>query len=72
MKESKFYTDASTKAVEAEKAGEFSYAGQLWESAAYSALSLENRRWAKARADFCQYQLRMMDDTTWEAEAIHG
>ncbi|EMK3377086.1 ANR family transcriptional regulator, partial [Vibrio parahaemolyticus] len=47
MPESSFYMDAATKAAEAEKAGEFSYASQLWESASYAALSGSNRRWSQ-------------------------
>ncbi|MBO0216224.1 ANR family transcriptional regulator [Vibrio sp. Vb2880] len=72
MPESNFYMDAATKAAEAEKAGEFSYASQLWESASYAALSGSNPRWSQARADLCQDQQRMMRTLSWESEAING
>ncbi|MGR2850402.1 ANR family transcriptional regulator [Vibrio vulnificus] len=56
MSESNFYMDAASKAARAERDGAFTFAKQLWESAAYSALCGQNRRWALARADRCRAQ----------------
>ncbi|EKO3919725.1 ANR family transcriptional regulator [Vibrio atlanticus] len=56
MAEFNFYMDAATKAAKAERAGKYSFAAQLWESASYSALYKKNRDFAQARSEFCRKQ----------------
>lgn len=72
MAESNFYSDVASKAARHEQDGEFSIAGQLWENASESALNVTNRKWARARADFCRYQQRLMQMKSWEEDAING
>lgn len=72
MFESNFYMDAATKAAHAERTEAFTYAEQLWESAAYSAVSKLNRHWAQARADFCRRQYDLSQIENWEQEVVNA
>ncbi|HAV1517140.1 TPA: ANR family transcriptional regulator [Vibrio parahaemolyticus] len=71
MSESNFYMDAATKAARAEKDGAFTFAKQLWESAAYSALCGQNRHWALARADYCRAQVAIQRRAQEMQEVVH-
>ncbi|MGR3221819.1 ANR family transcriptional regulator [Vibrio vulnificus] len=71
MSESNFYMDAATKAARAERDRSFVFAKQLWESAAYSALCGQNRRWALARADHCRAQVAIQRRAQDMQDVVH-
>ncbi|EHK89847.1 ANR family transcriptional regulator [Aggregatibacter actinomycetemcomitans] len=48
------YKDLSKLAVEVERAGDLSYASQLWFKAANLAKKTVNQQWAINRGEFCK------------------